>query len=409
MTKIHYDAKWILLCIALSIGFGYVAYRNCFPQLPKLPPKYEIAVMSALERSGDNRKELVKALAGAKQDQLPAMCDMISRMPNYDLANITSKMLLDHIECVFETNERVPWRLKTDSKLFLDYVLPYRAAYECLENSRRDFTEMYLPKVSNCYWVRDAVTKAITALNITVHKNVLESAFPYDYAALSGLKYNQRKVGNNCRGRSLRAVMVMRAIGIPARIIEQMPNQPEISSHRATQYFDIRKNKWVAWDSESSVNGDVNYGIVLLRHEFCDNHCLTPYMSTDYESKLMYDKLDCIVETNKYPCGKLTVLVKDRGSVVSNARVVVYRGNFRDGIFGRKLITNTAGRVTFRLGCQKTSYPLTLSAGKGNKSVITSFYLKPNENRLLVMDLSKQPKDISIDLKPLSKPNWEIK
>ncbi len=173
------DIKVLLPVAVLLLALGYATYTNCYPQLPRLPPKYKAAVMAALERSGENRNELMKALAGVRPAELPAMCDMISRMPNYDLANITSNMLLDHIDCVFEVDQRVPWKLKTDSRLFLDYVLPYRTACESLENSRRDIVKMTFPQISGCQTTKEAVTKVVAFLDGIVTDHALASAYPY--------------------------------------------------------------------------------------------------------------------------------------------------------------------------------------------------------------------------------------
>jgi hypothetical protein len=111
-------------------------------QPPPMPPNYRSSLVVALDRSGENRGELTKALAQTSQVRSPAMCDMISRMPNYDLANITADVLLDHIDCTFAANDQVTWELYPNSDLFLDEVLPYRVSCESLENSRRDIRRM---------------------------------------------------------------------------------------------------------------------------------------------------------------------------------------------------------------------------------------------------------------------------
>jgi hypothetical protein len=129
-------------------------------------------------------------------------------------------------------------------------------------------------------------------------------------------------------------------------------------------------------------------------------------MAEDWMSKQMYHKLVYAPATTTYPTGKMTVLVKDKAKPVSGAWVVVYRFNIADGYILTKSKTGANGRATFKVACHKVSVPYIISAGKGSSSAVSSFYLKPYENLSIVMDLSKQPADFCLNLKPLTQPNW---
>ena len=61
----------------------------------------------------------------------------------YDLENITSDFLTEHIDYAFKAWRERPWARNLSYDLFQQYVLPYRGSNEPLENWRKDFYEEY--------------------------------------------------------------------------------------------------------------------------------------------------------------------------------------------------------------------------------------------------------------------------
>jgi hypothetical protein len=310
MTNVRLKA---VLVLAVAI-FGYAGfvYTDREPALPFLPFSCRNAVLAALERSGNNRKELAKALAGIGADRLPAMCDVISRMPNYDLANATASMLIDHVNYTFEVNKRVPWKLDENSRVFLDYVLPYRVACESLEGSRPFFARMLLPLVKKCPNTRDAALVVMQrSHDPSIERIEVGSAQPYDYAPLAAWPFARPRSGHyGCRYSAVLEVAMMRSAGIPAFIVESPADC--VFSHCHICYYDTFSRQWRRVNPSAGVKGneyEMTYSAeitgILRATATVVNYGYPPYMSGDYYGQQRLDKLACL---GGWSCGSDAVL-----------------------------------------------------------------------------------------------------
>jgi len=327
-------------------------------------------------------------------------------MPNSDLATITSVELIDNVKCAYAINRRVPWCLKTDSRLFLDCVLPIRIVCESSSNYRRTLSQLVFPKINKCQNVRDAVVAAMSTLNNIVRDDHLYGSFPYEYPVMGGLEYAQGTVGYSCRGRSLRAVAILRSIGIPARVVEDCTSQPIGPMHAGLQYFDIQKYQWICWDSEDQVNGDISYTNRMFKNDECFSFMYPAHAGVDLMGKQAYNYMTNIVETVTYPSGWLKVFVEDGNKPVNNAKVVVYYFNFADGYIIGKTNTNPNGDACIKLGCRRKSRPYIVSVTKGGQTAFSLYYPMPNKIDELSVNLTNQPNEYVISTQTVSKLQW---
>ena len=107
----------MLLCAACSDYSG-------------IPAKYHALLDSALNRAGDNRAELEKALREAPDGMKESMAYLIAYMPDRDLTSLSSDFLLTNVRLAHEARERFPWAKALPDSIFLNEVLPYASLNE---------------------------------------------------------------------------------------------------------------------------------------------------------------------------------------------------------------------------------------------------------------------------------------
>jgi transglutaminase-like putative cysteine protease len=175
--------------------------------------KPETDLGQRLSRAGENRAELERALAEAKELR-PAMEHLILGMPAADLKSIAATRLLETLRLAAEARREAPWGASLSEELWLDYVLPYANLDEPRDPWRAEFRRRFWPLVKDC----KTPGEAACILNAKI--------FP----AL-GVKYStKRKRANqspketieqglaSCTGLSIILANACRACGIPARL-----------------------------------------------------------------------------------------------------------------------------------------------------------------------------------------------
>jgi len=366
--------------------------------------------MTAVERSGQNRRELIRALASVKRYQLPAMCDMVSRMPNYDLVNTTSKMLLDHIDCTFATNDQVTWKLNPNSEFFLDYVLPYRVTCESIENSRREMRRMAFPAIRGCSNAREAASKLVILISeseVSKRKKLVGSAFPFDHPPLAGWKYvvSPYDPQANCRIHTLLTCALLRSVGIPSRMVERNADLRRVTVHPDIEYYDASDNRWYMCMPRDRSGSDAGVTEWLATFGICTLYSLPPYAPGDLLGKQDYDALTNL-GTYSFPSGGLNVVVQDGGLTVPNAEIVIYTWSKDNSTWMSvfRIAADSLGRARFTVGSNDDERfgPYMISAGKGSKSTFRFLTVRRNETLLVRMDLSKTPNEASVELKKIN-------
>ena len=180
-----------------------------------LPPWWDGPVAAALEKAGDNRPELVKALSAVPRGQRAGMAFLVANMPDADLRKLKADFLLANTDLAYRARRDVPWGKDVPEDLFLNDVLPYANVDETRELWRKDFYDRCLPLVKGCKTPGEAVQK----LNGTLFQKL-------------NVKYStERKAPNqspaesiaqgkaSCTGLSILLCDACRAVCVPARLV----------------------------------------------------------------------------------------------------------------------------------------------------------------------------------------------
>ena len=171
------------------------------------------AVRVALERAGDNRGQLERALRETPAGQQPGMRFLVAHMPASDLQRLTADYLLENVAIAYESWRASPWHAQVPEDVFLNEILPYASVNERRDRWRRDFRDRCLPLI------QDAKTPGLAAARLNQKifplfkvrystKRAKADQSPYE-SIESGLA--------SCTGLSLLLINACRSVGVPAR------------------------------------------------------------------------------------------------------------------------------------------------------------------------------------------------
>ena len=171
-------------------------------------------IQSALERSGDNRDQIEKALAVSTPEQLRATRFLIAYMPERDLTSLSSKFINGNVRLAYEARAATAWGKMIPESLFFNDVLPYVSVNERRDEWRAEFFERFLPLVKDC----KTPTEAAQILNRDMYK-ILD----VQYHARKRPKPDQSPYESieakyaSCTGLSILLIDACRAVCVPAR------------------------------------------------------------------------------------------------------------------------------------------------------------------------------------------------
>lgn len=172
------------------------------------------ALQAALDKAGDNRAQLEKALSDCPPEERPGMVFLIENMPDRDLTSLTAEFLLENSRLAHAAVRTAPWGKSIPEDVFLDNILPYANINERRDRWRQDFVDRFQSLVADAKTPSEAAAilnqKVFPTLNVkysTQRKKADQSPLE---SMESGLA--------SCTGLSVLLVDVCRAVGVPARI-----------------------------------------------------------------------------------------------------------------------------------------------------------------------------------------------
>ncbi len=180
----------------------------------KLEPETIKLVDEALNNAGENKKELLKALNEAPEDQLSGIAFLVAYMPQVDRDSLKGDFLLENTHLAFQAKEKFPWCKALPDSIFLNEVLPYAVLNERRDNWRQDFFDRFQPKVEQC----NDIYAAIDSVNRNI-RTILKVEYNTKRKKVDQSPYESIEQGMaTCTSLSILLVDAFRAVGIPARL-----------------------------------------------------------------------------------------------------------------------------------------------------------------------------------------------
>ena len=171
-------------------------------------------LFNALNKSGSNEQEMIKAIESAPDLQKKAVIFLISFMPERDLRDLKADYILENVKLAYEAREKYPWAKKVPVAVFLNDVLPYATLNERRDNWRKDFYERFAEVIKGC--------KSAEEATIAINKNIKENlgviySTKRPKADQSPYESMECKLAS-CTGLSILLTNALRSVGIPSRI-----------------------------------------------------------------------------------------------------------------------------------------------------------------------------------------------
>lgn len=172
-------------------------------------------VSAALQRAGDNREQLQRALAEAPLGRREGLEFLIAHMPDRDLTNLSAEFLLENLRLAFDAWDRAAWRDQLPWEIFANEVLPYASINERRDAWREQFQERFEPLIREA----KSLSQAAAILNQKIFPLVnVRYSTQRPRADQSPLESIQAGLAS-CTGLSVLLIDACRAVGIPARFV----------------------------------------------------------------------------------------------------------------------------------------------------------------------------------------------
>lgn len=162
-----------------------------------------------------NASALQHAVELAPEEQKGAMRQLISGMPERDQQTLKADYLLRNVSLAFEAKAKAPWGSKIPQDIFINYVLPYSAIGEEVDDWRADFRSRFLPVIDGLQKSGEAAHKINTVL-----WKMLDVVYSPKRDKPDQSPYHSMRIKMaSCTGLSILLVDACRAVGIPARLV----------------------------------------------------------------------------------------------------------------------------------------------------------------------------------------------
>lgn len=198
------------------IGENSLGSNDMDETIRLLPEAYQADVRNALGRAGENKAELVAAIAEAGEDGIEDIAFLIANMPDRDLDALGKNFLLENIRFARRARQETSWGKALLPEIYLNYVLPYVNVNEQRDNWRGDFYSLFMPIAKEFDSASDAALKLNSAVfdTLNVHYHATKRQKP------DQSPYESIEIGYaSCTGLSILLADACRAVGIPARLV----------------------------------------------------------------------------------------------------------------------------------------------------------------------------------------------
>ncbi len=176
---------------------------------------YEVNILRAINKSGNNGQELLKALTNAPtSEEREGVAFLISFMPERDLRTLSAAFILENVKWAYKTKTQFSWSKNVPKDIFLNDVLPYAILNERRDDWRADFNTRFTPIVEHC----KTMEEAIYALNKNIMKE-LKVKYSTKREKADQSPYETMASGiASCSGLSIILTDAFRSVGIPSRV-----------------------------------------------------------------------------------------------------------------------------------------------------------------------------------------------
>jgi ketosteroid isomerase-like protein len=196
------DGAWVIVHDHTSVE------KPVEPQLP-------MPVQSALDRAGENRGQIARALLDTPAEQQAGMQFLVVNMPDRDLQSLSAEFLLENVRVAYQAWNESPWKADVPVEVFFNNLLPYANINEGRDRWRKEFYEQFKPLVHDA----KSPSEAAAILNQRIFP-LLKVRYSTERRKADQSPQESIKTGlASCTGLSVLLIDACRAVGVPARFV----------------------------------------------------------------------------------------------------------------------------------------------------------------------------------------------
>ncbi|MEM7232258.1 MAG: transglutaminase-like domain-containing protein, partial [Planctomycetota bacterium] len=196
-----------------------------------------VSVKAALERAGENRKQLESALERVRIEEREGLLFLIEHMPEPDLKSLSADYLIENVEYSYRAWRESPWKKQVSKELFLNNILPYANVSERRDRWRKDFYEKCMPLVKGAKTPGRAAVLLNQKLFPLVKVKYSTKRRRADQGPLESIEIGLA----SCTGLSILLIDACRAVGVPARFVGVPLWADRSGNHSWVEVWDERK------------------------------------------------------------------------------------------------------------------------------------------------------------------------
>jgi len=208
--------QWRVVGLLLAVGGGLPGL-SVLPNLSvcQAQETTPAEVAQALQKAGDNRPQLQRALAETTGDERRGMEFLIANMPDSDLQSLSADFLLENSNLAWQARRELPWGQQIPEAIFFNNVLPYANVDETRDPWRQELLDLCLPIAKQCQTPAEAAQR----LNAEVFPKLKLGYSTQRKAPNQSPKESIEQGKASCTGLSIVLSDACRAVCIPARLV----------------------------------------------------------------------------------------------------------------------------------------------------------------------------------------------
>jgi len=191
----------------------------------------------AMQRAGQNRRELWKAVVSLSEPERRTLMMVIGGLEDYDLAHAKASYLKKHVHMAWQTRRAYPWCRKTPLDVFEEYVAGPRFFQEPIENWRPSLNRLARHEVKYCRTTQEASDKVWKLMNEKVAFDLKESGGEID--PLKILDAGKA----DCLGLCIMHAALGRSVGLPVRVTRVLW-QNSLGEHFCVEVWSYEDQRW---------------------------------------------------------------------------------------------------------------------------------------------------------------------
>ena len=201
--------KTLIFSLVSFILFSAIASAQA-----TLKTNYAPSAAAAIERAGDNKAELSKALKTVPDGQRRGLEFLISYMPEKDLRSLKAQFLLENVALAYKARSTFPWAKKVPEAIFFNDILPYAVLNERRDNWRQDFYDRFSKHVKEAKTMEEAIIAVNAAARDELKVDYSTKRKKADQSPYESMDTHMA----SCTGLSILLNDAFRAVGIPSRV-----------------------------------------------------------------------------------------------------------------------------------------------------------------------------------------------